>query len=326
MSKKERIFNRYVSELNKLIEMGLYNCDRETYLCPICLQKFSLKQLDNLTLEDNPPKSVGGKANILTCKKCNNDCGGKFDWALKEVLKGLSPIRVGDIVKSVNGITSSVIGIEGNRIQLKTSEKNNNPKDLEKNICDAKKFYKKEKKHSNKEIRKLALLKAAYLIAFEKIGYRLILSRPYDEIRKAIKEADITFFKDKNFISAEVSKNKSLDKLKEERSVIILFISKVKKCLFVNFQIKYEETERFITAFLPLPEGEFVCLDYINNNKDKLSGSSDLKNLWTTTQADTPTNRADTENHQADTRTYQENKHPHMADIETYQVKNKNYL
>ncbi|MGV4460324.1 hypothetical protein ACQ1Q5_02190 [Ornithobacterium rhinotracheale] len=35
-------------------------------------------------------------------------------------------------------------------------------------------------------------------------------------------------------------------------------------------------------------------------------------------QEDDTTKHADTEN-------YQENKHPHMADIETYQVKNKNY-
>lgn len=37
-----------------------------------------------LTLEDAPPKSLGGKAHVLTCKECNNKAGQKIDYHLTE--------------------------------------------------------------------------------------------------------------------------------------------------------------------------------------------------------------------------------------------------
>jgi len=56
-------------------------------LCPICLRLFNqegLRQIysDALTLEDIPPKRLGGKATILTCKLCNNFSGHKLDSKL----------------------------------------------------------------------------------------------------------------------------------------------------------------------------------------------------------------------------------------------------
>ncbi|MDD4438113.1 MAG: HNH endonuclease [Tissierellia bacterium] len=37
-------------------------------------------------MEDAPPKSLGGKANTLTCKTCNSKCGHEIDFHLTERL------------------------------------------------------------------------------------------------------------------------------------------------------------------------------------------------------------------------------------------------
>ena len=49
------------------------------YACPLCLRVFGRDQLDQLSEEHVPPRSLGGKALVLTCKKCNNEGGAKVD-------------------------------------------------------------------------------------------------------------------------------------------------------------------------------------------------------------------------------------------------------
>lgn len=51
------------------------------YLCPLCEDEFSREDFraDKLTAEDVPPKSVGGRRIVLTCKPCNHNQGSKID-------------------------------------------------------------------------------------------------------------------------------------------------------------------------------------------------------------------------------------------------------
>src|SRR5690348_1297897 len=96
--RRKNIFDRYSANLRLLIDNGILkgvtlNYD-ETYICPVCKEQFSIKSLDQksknpLTLEDAPPKSLGGKANVLTCKSCNNSCGQKIDYHLTERMREL---------------------------------------------------------------------------------------------------------------------------------------------------------------------------------------------------------------------------------------------
>lgn len=56
----------------------------DVYICPICFKLFdggalSTEYADCLTLEDVPPKALGGNARILTCKLCNNQAGTELD-------------------------------------------------------------------------------------------------------------------------------------------------------------------------------------------------------------------------------------------------------
>jgi len=54
------------------------------YLCPICGQQFSREALKEgqLTLEHVPPRALGGRGIILTCKACNNLAGYTVDAAI----------------------------------------------------------------------------------------------------------------------------------------------------------------------------------------------------------------------------------------------------
>jgi len=53
----------------------------EYYACPCCLRHYGSEALsdDTLTIEDVPPKSVGGRWLVLTCKECNNTAGTRLD-------------------------------------------------------------------------------------------------------------------------------------------------------------------------------------------------------------------------------------------------------
>lgn len=51
------------------------------YCCPFCLLGYD--NPGQLTLEDVPPKSIGGKPLILTCAKCNNTHGHLLDSHIK---------------------------------------------------------------------------------------------------------------------------------------------------------------------------------------------------------------------------------------------------
>jgi hypothetical protein len=102
-SKREKIFNAYSSNLNDYLiaikqpmihpQTGLaIDVTGKLYFCPLCYMYFLFHQLnecgnDNfLTLEHNPPKKMGGKATILTCKKCNNTNGERNDKLVRNLL------------------------------------------------------------------------------------------------------------------------------------------------------------------------------------------------------------------------------------------------
>ncbi len=76
------LFGQGVSALNQTIRIGDPNQPgtNADYMCPLCLEFFDAESLsqdsdDPLSLEDIPPKAVGAKSTILTCRRCNNAAG-----------------------------------------------------------------------------------------------------------------------------------------------------------------------------------------------------------------------------------------------------------
>ena len=145
-AKRKLLFDKYAKQLSDISQAGLYNIElsfEQTFICPICLRQFSVDDLDitkenHLTLEDAPPYSLGGTANTLTCKKCNNESGHKIDFHLVELLNEQE-------IRNFSPNTEAKVTLEheGEKVQglLKVDNqgvitithfiKNNNPEKLE---------------------------------------------------------------------------------------------------------------------------------------------------------------------------------------------------
>jgi hypothetical protein len=51
----------------------------ESYACPLCRIVIPAEDQEELSLEDVPPKRLGGRPLVLTCKPCNNTHGSRLD-------------------------------------------------------------------------------------------------------------------------------------------------------------------------------------------------------------------------------------------------------
>lgn len=207
--KRKRLFEKYSKQLSDVVQAGLYSIELsydQTFICPICLNQFSVEDLDitkpnHLTLEDAPPYSLGGTANTLTCKKCNNESGHKIDFHLVELLNEQE-------IRNFSPNTEAKVTVEhkGEKVQglLKIDDegvitithllKTNNPEKLEKYVDKTGKgdkpilFFKASRVDAKKV--EVALLKSAYILAFEHYGYPLILSKAFDVVRQQILNPD----------------------------------------------------------------------------------------------------------------------------------------
>jgi hypothetical protein len=212
-TKRKNLFDKFVKQLKDISSTGLLEINlpfENTYKCPICLNDFCEKDLDinlknHLTLEDAPPLSLGGKANTLTCKKCNNESGYKIDFHLVEILneqdlRNFLPntstkVNVTHKGEKVQGILN--IDKDGT-ITISHSKKNNNPSNLDNYVENTgfgdrpNVFFQASRVDTNKV--DIALLKTAYILAFEKFGYPLILNKAFDIVRQQILNPSVEIY------------------------------------------------------------------------------------------------------------------------------------
>lgn len=207
--KRQKLFDKFSNQLHRLIELKLYDIDLKfdkTFICPICLKQFSDKDLDtalknHLTLEDAPPKSLGGKANTLTCKKCNNEFGHTIDFHLVDKLnelgiKSFSPNTDSKVKTTHDGIeVQGTLKVDEKGVMTITyHKKTNNPDKLKEYLSKTAKgdIVNLNFPISRVDIRRfeIALLKSAYMMAFEQYGYALILNKSYDIVRKQLLNPD----------------------------------------------------------------------------------------------------------------------------------------
>jgi len=208
---KEEIFNVYSKNFNLVVNrINKKNTSKfELYVCPLCRMHFDRTGLNSvgdnyLTIEHIPPKSVGGTDIILTCKKCNNDHGSKLDSQLDSKIKldkFPSKFYQAQISASFN-LNDGILGngyvkvdAEG-KFNLVIQENRTNPKyhhEFKEVIIDGKKadslsFSIKgyDKKRAN-----ISILRAAYLLAFKKLGYGFMLSRNSDIPRQIIANEEL---------------------------------------------------------------------------------------------------------------------------------------
>lgn len=156
------------------------------YVCPLSLRAYHINDIHKLTIEHVPQKSLNGKPLVLTDQEFNNTDGHTKDKKILEFFKfrnfkvGAEPIQAkfsapGIIEGKISGILATSKG--SNKVKIGFPENTvmmledrglfRNWDGLKMNI----------KVHYTNLPNKNALLKAAYLIAFSKIGYRLLFNK-----------------------------------------------------------------------------------------------------------------------------------------------------
>lgn len=173
------------------------------YTCPICLRVFGRDQVNQLSEEHVPPESLGGKAIVLTCKRCNNEGGAELDIhaarqqkaerivARKDRGPSRARVTIGDTQVIADVRTDAGI-LVSHRPDLNHPSAGDN---LIKELVDVAR---------NRQLPPITLgfklggkldlhragvswLRAAYLAAFAALGYAYILRPLFDTVRRQIR-------------------------------------------------------------------------------------------------------------------------------------------
>jgi hypothetical protein len=256
------IFKKYAKHLQFLKDNGLLQIDLkydETYICPVCTVQFSIDALDQssenpLTLEDAPPKSLGGKAGVLTCRNCNNTCGHQIDHHLTSRLHEI------DHKKFIPGVSYSAVfekdgirvnGIitinEGGQMTVIHDEKKNNPAKLKEYLSKAGSgeiinINFGNSKADNHRLQ-LALLKSGYLLTFAKFGYDFLLNPTYDRLRDQLRFPDQQIYPEDAWFNAP--------ELKIYYGIPIMIEPGIES-IFPIFPLKTDLTEHSFAVIIPL--------------------------------------------------------------------------
>lgn len=183
---------------------------QNVFICPICLKVIDLNEvseneLNNIvSLEDVPPKSMGGTPILITCKSCNNTCGHNMDVFLLNELKYREDIKSfgnkGKRAKLTSGEydVNAIVKLKEDKTLVLEVKKENDPKKIKsyfetiQSECDWKlnaHIILSDVKR-NQAAANIALLKSAYLLAFQKLGYRYILTTKLDVVRNQIQNPE----------------------------------------------------------------------------------------------------------------------------------------
>lgn len=229
--KRAKIFKAFSQNLEWVKEPAWVNISKEFsngYICPICANIFFESSLiDNvnpLTLEHIPPETLGGKANVLTCKTCNSRSGRELDIHLLNILLD------SDFVSLLpNSSTKTIFQHNGNKVNgtvnigedgtwnLNFKTQHSNPKEAQeflKNVLPSKTPFKPtlignsvfasgfksptfsftKRLKANEKRAEIALLRIAYLYTFSFFGHGFLLNPNSNLIRKQILNPDSDIF------------------------------------------------------------------------------------------------------------------------------------
>jgi len=216
---KLKIFDKFSKDLTETIrQLNLIFVDSngekidiyDHYICPLSLRVYHRKDIDKLSIEHVPQHSLNGKALVLTDKEFNNNDGGTKDKKILNYFKyrnfrdGVGPIDAKFYVPDIiNGALSGKLyggPIKDGKAEVKFGFPNKTVNMLkERGLIDNWSGLKlRFKVDYIPKINKSALLKAAYLIAFSKLGYRLLFdfqgikNNSYGIIIKELAEQEVS--------------------------------------------------------------------------------------------------------------------------------------
>ncbi len=200
-NKRKRIFEKYSKNwehYSQYLKLPRSWVDLHLYICPMCLGAFDETGLDQsremrLTLEDVPPKSLGGRPVILTCNTCNSKSGSELDVHLLNQTKALNLLsRKEGVSKEVLIHVDKNVRVKGDMFNISNEtlgfriNRKSNPRVQEgiENLfkgLSGRLTIKLQGGNPNRI--ELAKLRIAYLLAFERFGYGFILNKAFEEVR-----------------------------------------------------------------------------------------------------------------------------------------------
>ena len=255
-NKRQAIFDVYKNNLNVLVDNGLVDSIKDQYICPMCLRPHKdINSDDPLTLEDAPPKSLGGSANTLTCKSCNNTAGHKIDFHLTQRLREIDnstfiPGTETAVKVHIDGETfqGKITVAENGQITMEHSLKNNNPAKLDMAMSKVKSGKKIDMDFLNSKVisqnLEYALLKTGYLMMFERFGYSLLLNSCFDFVRQQLKNPNERIYPEGFWFTPPYHKS---------MTGVYFICNPGLECLMAIFNLDTGNSEKVFGTFLPLP-------------------------------------------------------------------------
>jgi len=268
-----KIFNAFSRNLDLIserydISFGLKSKNEDVvkinnfYICPLCRNGFFKDRLaqtlkNPLTIEDLPPKSVGRRHLILTCKKCNNTAGSKLDRLIPKQIKAQSFFRENpnaDLEASLNfeegAFLSGKITNRGNNTldfhipNLKDDYQKTQFDDLLKNWSKRRFSFQIDVPQQRKA--DLAYLRIGYLILFKYFGYTFLWDENIRKIGEQLNDPD-------NRIIDTVLIHKGIRNNDIPEGVSILMEPEELKSYLVVIKPKVDGIESTVGIFIPGP-------------------------------------------------------------------------
>ncbi|MFJ2256866.1 hypothetical protein ACIOKD_00750 [Streptomyces sp. NPDC087844] len=215
MDKRLRWFDEGAPKLRQVLgRLGLDDvlpAGQNFYACPCCLMAYPREavQADLLTVEDVPPKSVGGRPLLLTCKQCNNTAGSVFDShaatraETEDFMRGRITGRPLPMTSHVDGIPlRGTARWTDSGVQIFGIPKQNDPK-VQAAHFEALDAYVEsgnpQPNHSftihtrfDETRARISWIRAAYLAAFAALGWSYIFRGVMDPYRKQLQQPDVS--------------------------------------------------------------------------------------------------------------------------------------
>lgn len=169
------------------------------YACPICLLGYP--SADPFSLEDVPPKSIGGRPLLLTCTSCNSKAGHELDVHIHEGVKEAeiaSGKRALEARLSAFGETITAnVRIENGELLITGEPSRSDPRAHERFFKEMERLSEFEATGTSFNItyntkhdawrESVAWLRVGYLYAFAVLGYNFILRPELEPIRAQIR-------------------------------------------------------------------------------------------------------------------------------------------
>jgi hypothetical protein len=260
-------------------------------ICPLCFEVYFEKDLDNklknhLTLEDMPPKSLGGKPLALTCKSCNNKSGHDLDAHLFEKLltidvKSFLPNSKAQTTFELNGNkVNGILEVDNKgtmKLNLQTNRSNPTqssqfmkdmfpPRTIHNPIFYPDKIFENDNKSptfqmqikdtANERRAEVALLRIGYLLAFATLGNGFLINGGLYVVREQILNPDKEILPRVFWLKYQFPK--------EFEGVNIISLPKELQSFLVVFNLKTASQTRQIAIVLPGPSTTSINVyDYI---------------------------------------------------------------